>query len=139
METTYFFEELKISEFGVGALLYGQALLKSDSNGGWYVDEIVFQNGHVIYQGSPTVLDREMFKAITEVLYDDRIPADGSLTHGCMAASEWADAVSERRRHDHLSQPPRRHEHHPTDAQRGRTVLWLLHGSRSSRRPSHGR
>jgi hypothetical protein len=97
METTYDFEELKISEFGVGALLYGQALLKSDSNGGWFVDEIVFQNGHVIHQGSPTVLDREMFKAITEVLYDDRIPADGSLTHGCLAASEWADAVSDRR------------------------------------------
>jgi hypothetical protein len=101
MDVTFDFEELKIAEFGVGALLYGQALLKSDSNGGWYVDEIVFQNGHVIHQGSPTVLDREMFKAICEVLYDNRVvyDADGKpvSTPGNQADSEWTDAVSERR------------------------------------------
>ncbi|ULJ73633.1 hypothetical protein [Rhizobium gallicum] len=91
MYVTYDFEELKIAEFGTGALLYGQALLKSDSNGGWFVDEIVFENGHVIHQGTPTVLDREMFKAITEVLYNI------NTVHGREADSEWADTVSERR------------------------------------------
>ncbi|NLS03581.1 hypothetical protein HGP14_09445 [Rhizobium sp. P32RR-XVIII] len=101
MEVTFFFEELKIAEFGEGALLYGHALLKADSSGGFYVDEIVFQNGHVIHQRSPTVLDREMFKAITEVLYDNRVVYDEDgkpvSTSGNQADSEWADAVSERK------------------------------------------
>jgi hypothetical protein len=90
METTYLFDELQIPAFGEGALFYGKAFLKDNSGETdvFVVDAIELDSGRTLSARSTTTLERELFKAICEVLYDDK------SVNGKYAAMEWADFVS---------------------------------------------
>lgn len=92
METTFFFEELQIPSFGEGALFYGQATLTDDGGDVEYfvVKEIRLGNNWLERpnKDGATNLSQQLFKAISEVLYDEK------TANGRHAALEWADAVS---------------------------------------------
>ncbi|OHV24923.1 hypothetical protein EOS93_25305 [Rhizobium sp. RMa-01] len=87
----YHFEELKLPEFGEGALFYGFADLapNGDEIETFQVDDIKL--GDAWLDRPPHdcggSFSAKIFRAIREVLYDDK------TTDGQHAALEWADAV----------------------------------------------
>ncbi len=92
METTFFFEELQLPEFGEGVLFYGEATLV-DNQGEtdtFIVKDIKLGDKWLphVPRGGPRTIGTCLFEAISAVLYDDK-SAMGKMVH-----LEWADAVS---------------------------------------------
>lgn len=92
------FEELMLPEFGEGAMFYGQARLvpNGDSNDTFIVADIRLINGNLIWRGSTTVLERELFNAISQVLYDDKYETRDGKTYpslGTLCQQAWDDAI----------------------------------------------
>jgi hypothetical protein len=93
MEIQHSFEELQIPGFGVGMLLYGTATLATNDADTFFVKDIKLDGGagHLerpMANGSRCDnLSQHMFKAIRDVLYDEK------SVHGRLAAIEWSDAL----------------------------------------------
>lgn len=92
MEMTFAFERLMLPDFGEGVLFYGEAVL-IDNHGetdSFIVQDINLGNMWLphVPRGGPGTIGTCLFKAISDVLYDDK------STLGKLAALEWADFVS---------------------------------------------
>ncbi|WP_049732836.1 hypothetical protein [Rhizobium ecuadorense] len=92
LETVYFFEELQIPSFGDGALFYGQAVLADNSGDtdAFVVTAIRLDSNWLERpnRDGAANLSQQLFKAISEVLYDEK------TANGRHAQLEWSDAVS---------------------------------------------
>ena len=89
----YHFEELKLPEFGEGALFYGFADLEpnGDEIETFQVGDIKLGNAWLERPPSDCggSFSAKLFHAIREVLYDDK------TSDGQRAALEWADGIAQ--------------------------------------------
>lgn len=91
-ELIFTFDELQISNFGVGMLLYGTAYLQSTGDGEFFVQSVQLDGGAWLTPSREgSTLEAKLYREIAAVLYDDSTP------YGAKAAEDWALEMAELR------------------------------------------
>jgi len=90
LEIEFGFDELQITDFDAGMLLYGTAYLQSAGDGDFIVQSIELDGGlwlHNVREGQ--TLQALIYRAIAATLYDESTP------YGAKAAEAWGEAFNE--------------------------------------------